>query len=102
MAVRDIRDSHGLAVTVTDEEIIDAIGYLGRGEGIFAEPAAAAGVAALRKLAAGHDLAPEERVVVLITDNGLKDVEHAMLVQGNVQSIPPAIEAVEHAVAAGF
>lgn len=102
MAVRDIRDSHGLAVTVTDEEIIDAIGYLGRGEGIFAEPAAAAGVAALRKLAARHDLAPEERVVVLITGNGLKDVEHAMLVQGKVQSIPPAIEAVEHAVAAGF
>jgi len=102
MAVRDIRGSGGLAVTVTDEEIIDAIGYLGRNEGIFAEPAAAAGVAALRKLAGHHDLSPEERIVVLITGNGLKDVEHAMMVQGKVQSIPPVIDAVEHAVAAGF
>lgn len=102
MAVRDIRDSGGFAVTVTDEEIIDAIGYLGRNEGIFAEPAAAAGVAALRKLSGHHDLSPEERIVVLITGNGLKDVEHAMMVQGKVQSIPPIIDAVEHAVAAGF
>lgn len=102
MAVRDIRSSGGLAVTVSDDEIIDAIGFLGRNEGIFAEPAAAASVAALRKLADSGDLHQEDRIAVLITGNGLKDVQNALKVKGMSMTIPPLIDAVEQAIADGF
>ena len=102
MAVRDIRSSGGLAVTVSDDEIIDAIGFLGRNEGIFAEPAAAASVAALRKLANSGDLHQEDRIVVLITGNGLKDVQNALKVKGTSMTIPPRINAVVQAIEEGF
>lgn len=102
MAVRDIRASGGLAVTVSDEEIIDAIGFLGKNEGIFAEPAAAASVAALRKLAESGDLDQHDRIAVLITGNGLKDVQNALKVNGTSMTIPPRIDAVERAIAEGF
>jgi threonine synthase len=102
MAVRDIRSSGGLAVTVSDDEIIDAIEFLGRSEGIFAEPAAAASVAALRKLADSGDLCRKDRVAVLITGNGLKDVQNALKVKGTSMAIPPRIGAVEQAIAEGF
>ncbi|HWQ21655.1 MAG TPA: threonine synthase [Clostridia bacterium] len=102
MAVRDIRSSGGLAVTVSDDEIIDAIGFLGRNEGVFAEPAAAASVAALRKLASSGDLHQKDRIAVLITGNGLKDVQNALKVKGTSMAISPHITAVEQAIAQGF
>ncbi|MCX6063733.1 MAG: pyridoxal-phosphate dependent enzyme, partial [Caldiserica bacterium] len=102
MAVRDIKESAGLAITVSDDEIIDAIGFLGSNEGIFAEPAAAASVAALRKLADSGDLHRDDRIAVLITGNGLKDVQNALKVSGTVMTIPPRIDAVERAIAEGF
>ncbi|MHB8070980.1 MAG: threonine synthase [Candidatus Cryosericum sp.] len=102
MAVRDIRSSGGIAVTLSDDEIIDAIGFLGRNEGIFAEPAAAASVAALRKLANSGDLHRTERVAVLVTGNGLKDVQNALKVCGTSMVVPASIDAVAAAVAEGF
>jgi len=102
MAVRDIKASAGLAITVSDDEIIDAIGFLGRNEGIFAEPAAAASVAALRKLAESGDLHRDDRIAVLITGNGLKDVQNALKVSGTAMPIPPRIDSVERAIAEGF
>lgn len=101
MAVRDIKESGGLAVTVSDDEIIDAIGLLGKSEGIFAEPAAAASVAALHKLA-GNVLGREDRIVALITGNGLKDIQNALKVKGTTRSIAPTMDAVKRAVDEGF
>jgi len=59
-------------------------------------------VAALRKLADGSDLHQEDRIVVLITGNGLKDVQNALKVKGTSMTIPPRIDAVEQAIADGF
>jgi len=102
MAVRDIRSSGGIAVSLSDDEIIDAIGFLGRNEGIFAEPAAAASVAALRKLANSGDLHRSDRIAVLVTGNGLKDVQNALRVNGTSIVVPADIDAVAAAVTAGF
>lgn len=102
MAVRDIHLSAGMGITVTDDEIIDAIGFLGSNEGIFAEPAAAAGVAALRKLAVQGDLSRSERIVVLITGNGLKDVQNAMRVLGSIYTVAPSLDDIVAAVMQGF
>ncbi len=76
MAKRAIEASAGLSVTVTDAEILEAQGLLARTTGIFAEPAAAASIAALSKIR--DRVGAGERVVALITGHGLKDVDAAM------------------------
>jgi threonine synthase len=72
----------GKVVTVADEAILDAWRLLAHKEGIFCEPASAAGVAGLG--AAG--LEPGSRVVCVITGHGLKDPETAERV-----SPPPTV-----------
>ena len=62
--------------------------------GIFAEPAASATVAALKKLRGSGRLGKREQIVLLLTGHGLKDVEAAM----SGVHIPPAIEANMEAV----
>ena len=59
-------------------------------------------MAALRKLANSGDLHQEDRIVVLITGNGLKDVQNALKVKGTSMTIPPRINAVVQAIEEGF
>jgi threonine synthase len=61
--------SGGSVVTVTDDELTAAWRLLGSEEGVFCEPASAAGIAAVARGAAR----PGERVVCVITGHGLKD-----------------------------
>jgi threonine synthase len=61
--------SGGSVVTVTDDELIAAWRLLGTEEGLFCEPASAAGIAAVARGAAQ----PGERVVCVVTGHGLKD-----------------------------
>ena len=61
-------------VAVSDEEIIDAIYELASKTGVFAEPAAAASFAGLKKYKEMHKLDKNDRVVVIITGSGLKAV----------------------------
>jgi len=75
VAARD--ESGGLIAAVTDEEILNAYGLLARTEGIFAEPASAASVAGLLKLAKEKKIPAGSRVVAVLTGNGLKDPETA-------------------------
>jgi len=72
LALRAVRESHGAAIAVTDEEVIDAGLELARREGIFASPEGAAGIAALPKLLADGTLAPDDRIVICNTGSGLK------------------------------
>lgn len=69
--LRAVRQTRGTVVSVTDDEIIGAIADLGR-DGIFAEPAGASTVAALRKLVTNGTIQPGESVVCIITGAGLK------------------------------
>ena len=74
-AARD--ESGGLIDSVTDEEILEAYRLLANKEGLFVEPASAATVAGLLKLArTGH--ARGGRAVAILTGNGLKDPDTAM------------------------
>jgi threonine synthase len=69
--LRAVRDSGGRAVALEDRVIHDWADRLSRREGIYAEPAAAAGVAAL-----GADdgiVDPDGTVVALVTGHGLKE-----------------------------
>ncbi len=72
-AVRAISESGGLAETVSDQEILEAQKLLAQYEGIFVEPASAASIAGLIKLARMNLMNPDERVVCIATGHGLKD-----------------------------
>ena len=85
-------ESGGRIEAVTDEEILEAYGYLAREESVFCEPASAASVAGLIKFGA-----PEgSRVVCVLTGHGLKDPDIAI---GQI-AVPVAVEADARAVRA--
>jgi threonine synthase len=77
-ALAAVNETNGAYVCVTDDEILDAIPALARGSGVFAEPAGAAAYAGLKKAVVDGLVAAEDRIVVLNTGNGLKDVAGAM------------------------
>lgn len=76
MILRDLRASHGTAVAVSDEAILDAQRRLGRLEGIFAAPEGAATLAALERLVEQGWIKPEESVVLFNTGSGLKYLDN--------------------------
>lgn len=88
-AVRAVMESGGAAVTVPDEAILAAIPEVARLAGVFAEPAAACAWAGLKALAKSGKVKPDERVVCMITGNGLKDIASARKAAGE----PTAVDA---------
>src|SRR4051795_7069641 len=77
LALRARDDSAGRIEAVTDQEILDAYRDLARYEGVFCEPASAASVAGIRKLAAEGAIDPGATIVCVLTGHGLKDPEFA-------------------------
>jgi threonine synthase len=72
-----VRQTDGAYIKVTDDEILAAIPVLARGSGVFAEPAGAAAYAGLVKAVEDGLVDSGERIVVLSTGNGLKDIASA-------------------------
>ena len=72
LAIKAINESEGLAVTVSDEDILAAELHIAKLEGVFAEPASSATVAALKKLVEENKISKDSSVVCLITGSGLK------------------------------
>jgi threonine synthase len=95
-ALRAVRETGGAYVRVDDSAILDAIPVLARGCGVFAEPAAAAAYAGLVEAVERKLVAPSDRVVVLATGSGLKDVAAAMrAVREEPSIVAPTITDVE-------
>jgi threonine synthase len=84
-AARD--ESGGLIETVTDDEIVAAYRDLATSEGIFCEPASAASVAGVCKLAAAGRIPREATIVCVLTGHGLKDPETAERTAGGAKAI---------------
>jgi threonine synthase len=94
-ARRAIRESEGLTLTVTDEEILSAQALLASRSGIFTEPAGAAAMAGLLKLQASSRALPAgTRAVILATGNGLKDVDAPLSRIAIPAAIEPTLEAL--------
>jgi threonine synthase len=89
VAARD--ESGGRIEAVTDDEILDAYRFLAGREGVFCEPASAAGVAGILKYRS--DL-PEGPVVCTLTGHGLKDPDTAVLAVDLPDPIPPRLDAL--------
>lgn len=77
-ALAAVTETDGAYLSVTDNEILEAIPALARGSGVFAEPAGATAYAGLVKAVNQGLISADERIVVLNTGNGLKDVASAM------------------------
>jgi len=73
-----IRDSGGVAESVTDEEITEAQLELARQEGIGVEPASAASIAGLKKLVELGEIDRDEKIVCITTGHLLKDPERVI------------------------
>jgi threonine synthase len=95
MAVRAIRESRGRGLKVSDDEIIAAIPKLARETGVFVEPAAAAAYAGFMKLSESGMIKSGERVLLMLTGNGLKDVDATRGSVGEPMRVAPDIEISE-------
>ena len=72
LMLRAIRDSHGTALSVSDDEMLAEIPRVGKAEGVFFCPEGAASVAALRRLRKAGWIKPDDGVVIFNTASGLK------------------------------
>jgi len=75
-ALQQLRTYGGRCVTVSDEAILEAQHRLAASTGLFAEPAAATSFAGL--LASQNEVPRDATIVLLVTGNGLKDIDAAM------------------------
>ena len=91
-------ESGGEIATVTDDEILDAQRLIVQLEGVFCEPASAAGVAGVRKLAAEGRIGGEETVVCVLTGHGLKDPDAVQAEEGSLDPIPADLDAIRAAI----
>lgn len=99
-ALRAARETDGAYLRVSDEEILTAIPALAREVGVFAEPAAAAAYAGLLKGIERGVIGRDERVVVLSTGSGLKDIASVMRAVGERPPVvEPTLAAVERTLA---
>jgi threonine synthase len=97
-ALRAATETGGAYIAVPDSAILEAIAQLGRDAAVFAEPAGAAAYAGLLAAVEKNLLAQVDRVVVLNTGNGLKDVERAMDAAGEPLVIEPTLKALQSAL----
>jgi threonine synthase len=67
-----LAESNGSIHSVTDDEIIESYVNLARKDGVYCEPASAAGIAGLLKLSKKVDF-NEKKITCVVTGNGLKD-----------------------------
>jgi len=87
-------ESGGRIESVTDDEILEAYGFLASEEAVFCEPASAASVAGLLKVGAPEGVT----VVCTLTGHGLKDPDRAIA----QIDVPPAIDPDERTVRAAL
>ena len=95
-ALKLLRQHGGTVVEVSDDEILEAQRLLASRAGLFAEPAAAAALAGFLRMRA--EIPADEPVVLLITGNGLKDIEAA---RHGVPPLPPPVSSLEEVFHAG-
>lgn len=90
IAARD--DSAGVIEAVTDEQILEAHRWLSAREGVFVEPASAAGVAGILKKHRAGELAAGQTIVITVTGHGLKDPDWALKNPDGSAVLPEKVE----------
>lgn len=88
-------ESGGLIDSVTDEEILDAYKFIASKEGVFCEPASAASLAGVIKLAKRNFFKDGDTVVCTLTGNGLKDPDNAIKLSEPPVRVKADVTAIE-------
>jgi threonine synthase len=91
-AMRAIRESAGFGIKVSDDEILAAISELARATGVFVEPSSAAAFAGFVKSCEAGVIKSDERVLLMLTGNGLKDVNAVLRTSKAPNCYPPILE----------
>ena len=91
-ALNAVRESNGIAVNVSDEEILAAMRLLGRTQGVFGEPAGVTGTAGVKKALELGLIDPDSTVVSIVTGNGLKDVANGIRAAGEPMLVRPDLD----------
>lgn len=97
-AIQQIRLSKGEMIAVSDEEILEAMRTTARLGGVFGEPAGIASAAGLKKALQQHIVKSHESALVMITGNGLKDIQSAKQAAGEPLSVEPNLDALANAL----
>ncbi|MCI8478775.1 MAG: threonine synthase [Oscillospiraceae bacterium] len=93
-ALNAIRESNGIAINVSDDEILAAMRLLGRTQGVFGEPAGVTGTAGVKKALEQGLISPDATVVSVVTGNGLKDVANGIKAAGEPMLVKPNMDAL--------
>ena len=97
-AIRAIKESRGITVEVSDEEILDATRVLGRTCGVFGEPAGVTATAGVIKASAKGLLPKDASVVSIVSGNGLKDAANGIKAAGEPIKLPPDMDKLRKAI----
>ena len=89
-----VTESGGAFVSVTDNEILHSIPLLARKAGVFGEPAGVAGAAGVRRAVESGIISRNESVALVMTGNGLKDIQSAISAAGSAIEVQPDMEDV--------
>ena len=72
LVIRAVRESGGEMVTVSDQEMLDAMTEMATSEGIYPAPEGGATLAAMKKLLQQNKITPQECTILLVTGNAHK------------------------------
>jgi len=99
-ALRAVKNSDGAFIAVNDADILAAIPAMAQLTGVFGEPAGAAAYAGWCEAVKNGYVTAAERVLILNTGSGLKDIKGAMqaVQHANLQPVKPTMPAVREAV----
>ncbi len=98
LALPAVRETRGTAISVSDEEALEAGKQLSSMEGVFAEPSSNTCIAAIRHLVDSGWLDKSEKVLSLITGTGFKDLKSARKTVKPLQKIGPSFEEAKKAL----
>ena len=93
-ALAAVRESNGVAVNVSDGEILEAMRLIGRTQGVFGEPAGVTGTAGVKKALELGLIDPDSTVVSIVTGNGLKDTQNGIRAAGEPMVVKPDMDAL--------
>ncbi|UCH70423.1 MAG: threonine synthase [Candidatus Bathyarchaeota archaeon] len=94
IALKALKESSGHAEPVSELEILQAMEWLARLEGVFAEPSAVTCIAGLSKMIKAGMIDKEEEVVCIITGSGLKDPESGKRISEKPTLVPASVHEI--------
>ena len=87
-AIPAVKNSGGTAFKINDSDILESEKQLARSEGLFVEPSSAITLAALEQALLNGVIDRSEKVVLLLTGSGFKDMDACNQINSEVRRVP--------------